>query len=286
REVLALEAPRPRVALVAGERRRAALRVDQAHLPHRGAAVDVRHQLHHLRRLDALRHQVERLRTISGVRVRLRLDRAHPGLGPRHDRTHRDELRLHRDAELLRVGIVGNNRERRDDGKFGRARRRGASGEDQDKQRPYHLSGFCQASLRSSSFSSMTTWSRTVTVSFLSATTLPSGAAKTGALAISASNAFWLAGVTSTRKRDALSEKSAIAGARSWGALLATSILSPSPPENAISAAATARPPSERSWQERTRPALIAAAIALKTLRPAAVSTFGTAPPLKPLTSA
>ena len=61
----------------------------------------------------------------------------------------------------------------------------------------------------------------------------------------------------------------------------------PSPPANAISASATAKPPSLRSWQTRTKPAWIAACRAANSAsREFSVDSRHVVPPPGPLTSA
>ena len=64
--------------------------------------------------------------------------------------------------------------------------------------------------------------------------------------------------------------------------MVRASISAPSPPAKAISAAATASPPSLRSWQARTSPAWIAWCRAANVCLATAASTFGTSPPDKP----
>ena len=68
-----------------------------------------------LRRVP-LAQEREALRPVTGVRVRLRGDRADLRLRPRHDRSHREELRCHRYAPLSRMQVTGGDRERRDRG--------------------------------------------------------------------------------------------------------------------------------------------------------------------------
>ena len=83
-------------------------------------------------------------------------------------------------------------------------------------------------------------------------------------------------------RRTAASASSRLLRRRCSCGIVARSIVAPSPPAKAISASATARPPSLRSWQARTRPAAIAACSAANVcFGQRAASTCGTLPAAK-----
>ena len=96
--------------LDAGMRGDAAARVDHRHLTHVAAGVLGQQHLQRVRRAGARAHQIEPVLAVARIDERLRGDRADAGLGPRHDRTDAEPVRLHGDAQLSRRRIARNDR--------------------------------------------------------------------------------------------------------------------------------------------------------------------------------
>ena len=97
---------------------------------------------------------------------------------------------------------------------------------------------------------------------------------------IRASNSFLSFSATSIRKRLFDSENNTKSfRSNSLPGTLPKSSSKPKPPANAISAAATANPPSERSWHDLTKPKSMALVTALNVRLAFAPLTFGTLAP-------
>ena len=89
------------------------LRVDDPELAMVASLVGSRQPVDDLLRGEPFAQELEPLRAVARVRVRLGRDRADVRLGPRDDGADGEELRLDRDAPLLRLEIDGDDRVRR-----------------------------------------------------------------------------------------------------------------------------------------------------------------------------
>ena len=105
--------PGPVVAARARPARRGSLSIDDSELALVASLVLGRQTFHDLARAEAFAEESEPVRAVARVRVRLRCDRAHLGLGPWHDRADCEELRLDGDAPLLGLEVASRNRVRR-----------------------------------------------------------------------------------------------------------------------------------------------------------------------------
>ena len=104
-------------------RRHPTLRVDHRDLPAGALLVGLHELIECLRRAHAPAHQRQPARAVPGIDERLRGDGADAGLGPRHDGSDREPVRLHGHAHLA------GGRVARDDGvgvheRVGKARSR------------------------------------------------------------------------------------------------------------------------------------------------------------------
>src|SRR5262249_12922684 len=103
----------PRMALVAGVRRRTAFRVDDPQLAARAVLVPAGEALDGLVGAEPVAQEREPLWAVPPVRVGLPRDRPHVRLGPGYDRAARGELRLRPHAPLPRLEVARADRVRR-----------------------------------------------------------------------------------------------------------------------------------------------------------------------------
>src|SRR6267143_5030301 len=111
RKVLPDKMARPRKALLPRVRGGPPARIDDARLAFRRFLVGLREALEDLLRGGPLLQHLEGFRPVGRVRVRLGRDRPDPRERERDDGSDRDELRLDRDPEILRLRIEPHDAE-------------------------------------------------------------------------------------------------------------------------------------------------------------------------------
>src|SRR5439155_128539 len=109
--VLTRHAASPLEALGTGVGRDAPARINDAELPLLAIGILREETRGHGTGIEPFGQKAKPIRSVARVGPRLGRDRADGGTRPRHDGADREELRLHGDADLVRRGIEGTDRE-------------------------------------------------------------------------------------------------------------------------------------------------------------------------------